>query len=368
MGMIYLRGHTWWIKYYRDGKCYRESAKSFKKTEAEKRLKSREGSIVDKTFQGLRVEKITFDDLKKDLISDYKLNKKRSLDRAELSLKHLDDVFKGVKVINITSNYVDNYILKRKGEGASNGTVNRELSALRRMLTLGGRCSPKKVVNPPFIRKLEEADPREVYFEHDEYEKLKDALPYYLRPVLIMGFNTGMRKQEILKLTWDQVNIFEKKITLGAKDTKNKKSRIIYLTGELFDAIKSHLILREREYPECQYVFFRQGQQIKYSRDAWNTACKKAGLSGKVFHDLRRSGCRNLIRAGVSETVAMRISGHKTRSIFQRYNITNEDDLKEAAHRLDTLFEAKKNPQENAMGTKKAQIQKVTVEGLGSTK
>ena len=345
MGMIYLRGHTWWVKYYRDGKPYRESAKTEKETEAKKFLQRREGQVVDGNFQGLKVEKITFEDLKKDLINDYKLNGKRSLDRAELSLKHLDDSFKGMKVINITTNQVERYILKRKQAGASNGTVNRELSALRRMMSLGTRQTPKKVINPPFIPKLQEADPREVFFEHNDYQRLKERLPDDLKPVLTMGYLTGMRKREILNLRWDQVNIFERKITLHASDTKNKKPRVIYLAGDLYDCLRNQLILKERQYPECEYVFFREAvsptgevkaQPIKNFQAAWRTACKKAKLPGNHFHDLRRSGVRNLVRSGVSETVAMRISGHKTRSIFQRYNITNEDDLKQAAQRLDT--------------------------------
>lgn len=361
MGMIYLRGHTWWVKYYRDGKPYRESAKTVKETEAKKFLQRREGQVVDGNFQGLKVEKITFEDLKKDLLNDYKLNAKRSLERAELSIKHLEEFFKGVKVINITTNQVERYILKRKQTGASNGTINRELSALRRMMSLGTRQTPKKVINPPFIPKLQEADPREVFFEHDEYQRLKEALPDHLKPVLTMGYLTGMRKREILNLQWEQVNIFERKITLHACDTKNKKPRFIYLAGELYDCLRNQMILRERQYPECEYVFFRevvspegkmQAQSIKNFQASWRTACGKAKLSGKVFHDLRRSGVRNLIRSGVSETVAMKISGHKTRSIFQRYNITNEEDLKQAAQRLDThLKNIKDTNQSEITGT-----------------
>jgi integrase len=286
------------------------------------------------------------------------------LDRAELSLKHLDEFFKGAKIINITTNQVERYILKRKQEGAMNGTVNRELSALRRMLSLGERQTPKKVINPPFIPKLQEADPREIFFEHDEYLRLKEALPDYLKPVLTMGYLTGMRKMEILNLQWDQVNIFEKKITLHASDTKNKKPRIIYLAGELYECLRNQLILREREYPTCDYVFFRQGQGIRNFQAAWRTACKKTNLMGNVFHDLRRSGVRNLVRSGVSETVAMRISGHKTRSIFQRYNITNEDDLKQAAQRLDThLKEIENTRQNNFTGTNPGTIVNARAKG-----
>ena len=111
--------------------------------------------------------------------------------------------------------------------------------------------------------------------------------------------------------------------------------------------------IREKENPECPFVFVRDGQQIKYFRDAWESACKRAGITGKVFHDLRRSGVRNLVRSGVSETVTMKISGHKTRSIFQRYNITSEEDLRQAAQRLEShLKDIEDTHQENgSMGT-----------------
>ena len=101
--------------------------------------------------------------------------------------------------------------------------------------------------------------------------------------------------------------------------------------------------IRDREFPNCAYVCHRDGKPFNWLRHAWLQACDRIGLKGKTFHDLRRTGVRNLIRAGVPETVAMRISGHSTRSVFDRYNITSEDDLKQAATRLNTYLSAQKS-------------------------
>jgi hypothetical protein len=110
--------------------------------------------------------------------------------------------------------------------------------------------------------------------------------------------------------------------------------------------------------PTCPWVFFRDGGvQVRSFRDAWHTACAAAGLVFDKdkpyhrFHDLRRSGVRNLIRAGVPEVVAMRISGHKTRSIFDRYNIVSERDLQEAAQKLDAYMKSQREQFGHNLGT-----------------
>jgi len=130
MGMIYKRGHIFWIKYYRNGKPYFESTHTRNETEAKRKLKLREGQIVEGKFPGLKAEKILFDELAQDMINDYKMNSRKSLDRVEHSLKHLNIHFSGVRASNISTDLIQRYIVKRQGEGAENGTVNRELSAL----------------------------------------------------------------------------------------------------------------------------------------------------------------------------------------------------------------------------------------------
>ncbi len=282
-----------------------------------------------------------FELLSEMYLQDYELNNRNSIERAMISVNHLKKYFGGLDVGEINTDRIRGYIKFRcsqrthLGRAPAPATINRELAALKRMLRLAARETPPKISVLPYVPMFREENIRTGFFEWNEVQNLLKILPFYLKGVVLCAFFTGMRRGEILSLSWNNVDLEMGVIRLDPSMTKTKKSRIIYMPDKLKKEIMTLKLARDRDHPNCNWVFARDGKRIKNIQRAWKSACRKAGLPGKHFHDFRRSGVRNLIRAGVPERVAMMISGHKTRSIFDRYFIVNEKDLRIAAESLD---------------------------------
>jgi len=350
MGSIYKRGNIFWIKYYRKGKPCRESTKSTKEADAKRLLKKREGEISQGKLPGIYFDRVTFDQLAQAYVADYKINNKNARD-AKRYVGHLEPFFGGVRAVSITTDRILYYISKRLDVGAANGTINRELSALKRMLNLGAQQTPPKADRVPFIPMLKESNVRKGFFEHDEFLAVRAQLPEHLRGIATFGYKTGWRRSEITGLTWKQVDLKQGIVRLEPGVSKNKEARTIYLDDELTEMFQ--ILWKDRKSALPRVFLNKSGtDRVKTFDKAWRTGCKKAGIGVKLFHDLRRTAVRNMVRSGTPERVAMMISGHKTRSIFDRYNIVDNTYLRLAAQRQAEYLESK-------MGTISGTIRKV---------
>lgn len=297
---------------------------------AERLLKLREGEIAQGKLPGLYYDRVIFDEIAEGYLADYRINGKKTVRKAEPSTRYLMEEFEGVPVTRITTTGINNYIQKRKEEGCANATINRELAALKRMFHLARQCTPRKVGHIPHIPMLAENNIRKGFFEYTDFLALREALPDYLRSVITFAYYSGWRKFEILNIQWNQVDLHEKTVRLEPGETKNNEGRTMYMEPELLSLMIS---LNRKRLPECQFVFQHDGQQIKDFRGAWSKACSEAGIPSMLFHDFRRTAVRDMVRSDISERVAMTRTCHKTRSVFDRYDIVSPEDLKESANK-----------------------------------
>jgi integrase len=379
MGSIYKRGKVYWIKYYRNGKPYRESTKSFKDADAKRLLKKREGEISGGKLPGIYFDRVRFDELAEDFLRDYRVNNKKTVKRAEQCVERLKESFGGEKIVDINTPLIEKYIEERMKwicknceeefdtqdkcpscgsdeikRMAQNATINRELAGLKRMFNLGARRTPPKVNRVPHVPMLKENNTRKGFFEHGDFLALRDSLPEYLKGFVTFGYKSGWRVSEISNLTWNQVDRDQGIVRLEAGETKNDEAREVYLDDELKRVFQEQWELRKQRKVLTPHVFTNEDgtDRVRDFRKSWATACKNAGMGKRLFHDFRRTAVRNMVRAGVPERVAMMVSGHKTRSVFERYNIVNDTDLRLAAQKQEEYLKSQ-------MGTKTGTIKKL---------
>jgi integrase len=230
----------------------------------------------------------------------------------------------------MTADRVRDYQLYRRQQGFETATINRETSALSRMFQLAIRRGLLERM-PLFPKRLEENPPRDGFFEHDEYLKVREHLPRSYRDVLEFAYYSGWRRNEILGLTWDEVDLKGGVIRLTPRRSKTRTGRVLPISPPVQTVLKRRLRRRQAADPR---VFRRDGVPVRAWRHALRDACRKAKVPHRLLHDCRRTAARNLIRAGVPERVAMLLTGHKTRAVFDRYNIVNEQELLTAGERL----------------------------------
>ena len=339
-------------------------------------LRDREGDVEKGVPISPDVGRITFDDAAVDLLNDYSINRKKTYDDTRRRIrKHLSPFFGNRRMITITTTELRAYVTKRLADGTpvrqkrgsrakdeasasdapkrpvSAGEINRELTVLKRMFSLAIQAG--KLVHKPHFPMLRENNVRAGFFEREQYLAVQKHLPTSMRPVVTFAYVTGWRiNGEVLPLQWRQVDLKLGEVRLDPGTTKNREGRVFYLTPELHQLLKEQRVaadeIQRQKKMIVQHVFFHRdltksgalgywaGNRISADGfyHAWRTARTAAGCPGSIPHDFRRTAIRNMVRAGIPERVAMKLSGHKTRSVFDRYNVVSDGDLRDAASRL----------------------------------
>ncbi len=346
-GRVYKRKGTsrYWIQYSVRGRQYREPGGKTPAT-ARKKLRQRLREAGTDHFGGPAAERVTVDQLADALLVHMKNQGRASVDKIRCHLKPVRAFFAGRPAMNVTTAALERYQRERLDAKKAPATINREVHALRRAFNVAARQTPplfpKHLV--PYFPSLPVDNIRSGFFERGQVEALLQHVEDDgIRDFIAWGFRTGMRKGEIARLTWDLLDRSGTPwvLRIPAAITKNRTGRTLGLEGEVRAIVERRLKARRFD---TALIFHRvckgkPGQPITDFWDVWRNALQAARLpEARLFHDLRRSAVRTLIRAGVDETTAMKVSGHKTRSMLLRYNIVTERETADALLRADAYL------------------------------
>jgi integrase len=356
------KSSVWWVQYAGprpDGTWgrIRESAKTVDAKKAKRLLDRRRREVANhrdgiRRFQGPALERVTIFELLDALEKHYETRKLKSLRSVKVHGAHVRRAFGFERATRVTRPLIDAYIARRRAEGAADATIDRETEILHRALTLGQEDG--RVAFVPKVTHLVKghANARQRFVSRAEFDALLPELPsQVLRDVTAFAYCTGMRKGEILSLTWNGYDHETRTITLQAAHAKTGRGRVIRCgqSPELLAVLERRLATRRLDSP---LIFHNgHGRHVGNFSTSWGRALRRAKLTF-AFHDLRRTAIRNMVRAGVPERVAMEISGHRTRAVFDRYNIVSGRDLDDAMAKR-TAYEteiSKTNRGTNASG------------------
>jgi integrase len=292
-----------------------------------------------------------------------------SYNTIQISLKKFNDVFGDMIIDDIKPMDLENYQQKRLKEGMAPGTIDHEIEKPRTMINKAAgndMVSSETVKAFKRVKKLTKrgSDIRDRILSPDEFEKLMECAEAHLKPVLACGYYTGMRSGEIFKLTWDRVDLGARMIKLRAKDTKDREARNVPICDELYQVLRD-LPSRIQKTDSDRRVFRYKGVGMKKADRSLKTACKAAGIKygrfvkgGFVFHDLRHTFNTNMRKAGIAESVIMKITGHSTREMFDRYNNIDQADIKNAIKKFENYFSPKCYPNVTLNASEKEKVKK----------
>lgn len=346
---------VWWIGFSFHGRLIREPAGGpdgapvRDAREARRVLQAKIRAMRGDRYRGPEEERLTVGDLLDGLVTHLELKKARSSSNRP-QIETARRYFGMDRAATLKSARIKRFQAEELRAGRKPATINRIVAMVRQAFNLAHE--EDRISRVPKFPMLSEADNvREGFVEPETFEKLAAALPEDYADAVRFAYKSGWRKGQIAKLRWTHVDRENRVLAVPGMVTKNGKPHAIALEGELFEIIERRWPRREvrrknRPVSLSAVVFHRgDGKPLGDLRKTWNRACVEAGVSGLLFHDLRRSAARNLVRAGVDRDVARKIIGHRTPSMFQRYNIVDVEDQRAAMRRADEYAAARREKQ-----------------------
>jgi len=337
---------TYWISYrLPSGKQKQEpvgdSIDEARAADGKKKSQKKEGKLFD-----IREDaRMTFNELSKWYLGLEKVKALASFYTVKLSIEKFNAVF-GDKILSkVVPADLENYQAKRLKAGKAPGTIDHEIGKTKTMILKAfdnGMVSGETLRTFKKVKKLlkKGSDVRDRILTQDEFDRICEHSVKHIHDILSMAYLTGMRRGEILNLTWDKVDMKDHFINLDAEDTKDKEKRSIPICDELHEILKD--IPRNLHDP---HVFMFRGKPVTDIRTGLRKACKKADVKygrfvkgGFILHDCRHTFNTNMRKAGVQESVIMAITGHSTREMFDRYNTVDREDTRNAVNQLEVFF------------------------------
>jgi integrase len=300
-------------QYYVNGKRIRKTTGKSVKAEAAGVLRQWMNASADGKITAPETQNLKYEHLRDALLKHAEEQELKSLQTRPDGTKYfypqkaLDDFFAGRKVNSITRDVLSDFIRDRRAAKMSNATINNSLALLRKMFNhaVDGRV----LTNVPKFTLLK-VKSRQGFIPHESFQKLFDAMPSRLQPLLLLLYHTGVRIGEASKIEWSSVDLNAATITLLEGETKNDEARVLPLSSQLVELLSAVTIRTGKVFPSKGVM-----------ENQWKKACETAGIEGLMIHSLRRSAVRNMMQTGEQQATVMKISGHKSATVFQRYNI-----------------------------------------------
>jgi len=338
---------NYWISYrLPSGKQKQEpvgtSIDDARAADGKKKAMKKEGKLFDVKDDA----RMTFSELAEWYLHLEKTKSLASYNTIRISLMKFNKVFGNTIIAKVRPTDLKDYQTKREKAGMAPATIDHEIGKTRTMISVAfddRKISGETMRTFKAVKNLlkKGSDVRDRILTHDEFNRLCEYSARHILKILTMGYYTGMRRGEILNLTWDKVDMKNRFIHLEATDTKDKEKRSIPICDELHK-----MLINVTRHIKDPHVFLFRGKPVSDIRTGLVKACKKAGIiygrfkkGGFVLHDLRHTFNTNLRKSGVSESVIMAITGHSTREMFDRYNTVDMDDTRQAVKSLEVFFQ-----------------------------